>query len=203
MLVLERFDRSESHDRRGFISAVTALGIGADDTRSRTYEDFADVIGSPSTNPGADLRGMFSRIAPIVLMNNVDDHWRNHGFLRDKKGWRLAPAFDINPSPRHGSINSRAINADDDPRKRDIRNLISSSATYGLSSGEAAASIFSIATAIERWRDVAAFFRLCAPQTALISGAFDQEQLDMAKSIRVALPPTTIPMAPAQSGQFW
>lgn len=200
VLVLERFDRSEPHVRRGFISGATALGIGANDTGSRTYEDFADAIGSLSTHPGADLREMYSRVALTVLMNNVDDHWRNHGFLRDKKGWRLAPAFDINPSPRHGSINSRAINADDDPRKRDIRNLLSSSATYGLSSAEAATSIFSIATAIEGWRDVAASFRLSAPQAALMSGAFDQEQLDIAKSIRVTLPPTTIPIAPAQSG---
>jgi len=200
VLVLERFDRIESHDRRGFISAATALGIGANDTGARTYEDFADAIGSLSTNPGADLREMFSRVALTVLMNNVDDHWRNHGFLRDKKGWRLAPAFDINPSPHRGSINSRAINADDDPRKRDIRNLLNSSRAYGLSSGEAAESVFSIATAVEGWRNVAASLGLPSSQAALISGAFDQEQLDIAKSVRVTLPRTTIPMPQPQSG---
>ncbi|MGV8859311.1 type II toxin-antitoxin system HipA family toxin [Rhodoglobus sp.] len=200
VLVVERFDRTEPRSRRGYISGATALGIGANDTSTRTYEDFADAIGSLSTDPSADLREMFSRVALTVLINNVDDHWRNHGFLRDGGGWRLAPAFDINPSPHRGSINSRAINADDDPRERDIRNLISSSATYGLSSAEAAESVFRIATAVEKWRDVAATYGLPASQTDLISQAFDQKQLERAKSIRAAFPPTTIPMAARNAG---
>ena len=35
-----------------------------------------------------------------ILITNVDDHLRNHGFLHvDREFWRLSPAFDINPSP--------------------------------------------------------------------------------------------------------
>ena len=35
-----------------------------------------------------------------VLITNVDDHLRNHGFLHANRGqWRLAPAFDLNPFP--------------------------------------------------------------------------------------------------------
>jgi serine/threonine-protein kinase HipA len=32
-------------------------------------------------------------------VSNTDDHLRNHGFLRDERGWRLAPAYDLNPTP--------------------------------------------------------------------------------------------------------
>ena len=33
-------------------------------------------------------------------MSNVDDHLRNHGFLRlDNAGWTLSPAYDLNPVP--------------------------------------------------------------------------------------------------------
>jgi len=47
-------------------------------------------------NCGAALR--FS-----VLINNTDDHLRNHGFPCAKPGgWRLSPAFDINPNPDPG-----------------------------------------------------------------------------------------------------
>jgi serine/threonine-protein kinase HipA len=28
----------------------------------------------------------------------IDDHLRNHGFILSDKGWRLSPAFDVNPS---------------------------------------------------------------------------------------------------------
>jgi serine/threonine-protein kinase HipA len=32
-------------------------------------------------------------------VRNTDDHLRNHGFLLMPDGWRLAPAFDMNPEP--------------------------------------------------------------------------------------------------------
>jgi serine/threonine-protein kinase HipA len=35
-----------------------------------------------------------------MLVSNTDDHLRNHGFLLvPGKGWRLAPAYDMNPVP--------------------------------------------------------------------------------------------------------
>jgi serine/threonine-protein kinase HipA len=34
-----------------------------------------------------------------ALPGHRDDHLRNHGFLHDGAGWRLAPAFDLNPIP--------------------------------------------------------------------------------------------------------
>ncbi len=32
------------------------------------------------------------------MTGNIDDHLRNHGFLRVSQGWRLAPAYDLNPT---------------------------------------------------------------------------------------------------------
>jgi serine/threonine-protein kinase HipA len=46
-----------------------------------------------------DLAELWRRIAFFVAVNNTDDHLRNHGFLRTRSGWRLAPAFDVNPYP--------------------------------------------------------------------------------------------------------
>ena len=34
-----------------------------------------------------------------MLVSNTDDHLRNHGFLRERSGWRLSPAYDLNPVP--------------------------------------------------------------------------------------------------------
>ncbi len=33
-----------------------------------------------------------------IAISNTDDHLRNHGFILQKKGWQLSPAYDINPS---------------------------------------------------------------------------------------------------------
>ena len=47
-----------------------------------------------------DLRELWTRAAYGRLISNTDDHLRNHGFLRSRAGWRLSPAFDINPTPQ-------------------------------------------------------------------------------------------------------
>lgn len=41
------------------------------------------------------------RLVFSVLISNTDDHLRNHGFVRNG-GWRLAPAFHLNPDPSPG-----------------------------------------------------------------------------------------------------
>ena len=46
-----------------------------------------------------DLEQLLRRAMFNVMVGNRDDHLRNHGFLFSRGGWRLAPAFDMNPSP--------------------------------------------------------------------------------------------------------
>jgi hypothetical protein len=64
----------------------------------------------------ADAEELWRRIALTILITNVDDHMRNHGFLHvEKNQWRLSPAFDINPFLisrellKHGSPNQQAM----------------------------------------------------------------------------------------------
>jgi serine/threonine-protein kinase HipA len=45
-----------------------------------------------------DLHQLWKRIIFNISISNTDDHLRNHGFLLNNEGWRLSPAFDVNPS---------------------------------------------------------------------------------------------------------
>jgi serine/threonine-protein kinase HipA len=47
----------------------------------------------------ADLEQLFRRVIFNVAVGNRDDHLRNHGFIRELAGWRLSPAYDMNPNP--------------------------------------------------------------------------------------------------------
>ena len=59
-----------------------------------------DAIRIHGADAQADIEELWRRIAFSILITNVDDHLRNHGFLHvDREFWRLSPAFDINPSP--------------------------------------------------------------------------------------------------------
>lgn len=96
VMLSHRFDRNGA-ERIPFISAMAILN--GRDGESYSYLDLADVITSESVSPDADREELFWRVAFSILVTILDDHMRNHGFLRGQGGRRLSPAYDINPVP--------------------------------------------------------------------------------------------------------
>lgn len=96
VLILRRFDR-DGLRRLGYASAMTLTGLTDGD--GADYLDLAAAIADHSGQPDADLAALWRRIAVFTAVHNIDDHFRNHGFLRSPAGWALAPAFDVTPNP--------------------------------------------------------------------------------------------------------
>lgn len=89
-----RFERA-SETRIPYISIRTALQL---DTSAQTdYVKIATEFAAISSAPSQDANELFSRAAFIAMVNNTDDHMRNHCLLLTGKGWRLSPSFDVNP----------------------------------------------------------------------------------------------------------
>ncbi|TXK18434.1 type II toxin-antitoxin system HipA family toxin [Homoserinibacter sp. GY 40078] len=185
VLISERFDRAEKNVRVGYISARTALGLGIYDGDRTTYEEFTDTLAELSVNPRVDLHEMFGRVALNVLIRNVDDHWRNHGFLRAGNGWRLAPVFDLNPVPRRrgGAIFARPISREDDPRDRDLRVLLKIADSFQLSQDAAYAVLHRVADAVAGWPRVADDLGIAQAQRDAMADAFDVAQLDYVRAL--------------------
>lgn len=95
---VERFDRI-GESRRMFVSAMTLLER-QDGQAGASYVDLVQLISDQGARNhiNSDLEQLYRRVVFNVLVGNRDDHLRNHGCLRDKTGWRLAPAFDMNPN---------------------------------------------------------------------------------------------------------
>ena len=145
--VARRFDRAADGSRRLFASARTLADV--EDHRAG-YPDIARAIsfhGAPGT-VREDLAQLFRRLAFNVLAGNRDDHLRNHGFLRHVGGWRLAPAFDLNPSwpPRE-----HAITLDGHTRRPHLAAAVATHRLYGLSAKEAQAVVTEVAAALAGW----------------------------------------------------
>ncbi len=69
------------------------------------------------------MEELWRRIVFSILVSNTDDHMRNHGFVYERyKGWRLSPAYDINPTPIDikPRILSTAIDFDDGTASLDL-----------------------------------------------------------------------------------
>lgn len=72
---------------------MTALE--ASDGQGGDWLDLAEFTSSL----GANTQELWLRAVFGSAFGNLDDHLRNHGFLHTNKGWQLAPAFDVNPTP--------------------------------------------------------------------------------------------------------
>ncbi len=89
VLLLDRFDRTAEGHRLPYVSAMTLLTRADGDLAD--YVDFCDAISDEGAATTADLEALWRRVAFSVAIHNTVDHLRNHGFLRAKGGWTLAP----------------------------------------------------------------------------------------------------------------
>ncbi|MBO4394895.1 MAG: type II toxin-antitoxin system HipA family toxin [Eubacterium sp.] len=130
--LIKRFDRTI--DRRvHFSSAMTMLGK-TDMDNSASYLDIAGFLRAHSADASSDLEELWKRMVFNMAISNSDDHLRNHGFILSEKGWRLSPAYDINPIP-YGDQLSLQIVPGDSRIHRDL--AVSSAHYYGINKNTA------------------------------------------------------------------
>ena len=146
--MVQRFDRVGA-TRRFFASAMTMTGH--QDTEDANYLELAEFIatwGEPDHIP-RDLEELFTRVVFNVATANRDDHLRNHGFLRTPAGWRLAPAFDMNPSFKK---DEHALALDLYTRQPDITVVMETAEYYRLGMDQAKEIVSRVDKIVGRWK---------------------------------------------------
>jgi serine/threonine-protein kinase HipA len=151
VLLVDRFDR-RGNQRVGFASALTMLE--ATDGERRSYLEIAEVIERDSPRSTDDLAELYRRVVFSILTANTDDHLRNHAFLRERTGWTLSPAYDLNPNPDNPRRLSMLIDFDDSTAS--IETALSVSGYFRLSTAEAVTIVGHVERATSHWRREAA-----------------------------------------------
>lgn len=181
VLILRRFDRTDA-GRIPFLSAMRAMSmLGARDREARSYLELADALRQHGAAPKADMHALWRRIVFSVLISNTDDHLRNHGFLyQDQDGWRLAPAYDLNPVPVDikPRVLTTAISEDDTTASLAL--ALSVAEYFELMPAEARVIAGQVGTAICRWREEAASLGLARTDIDRMASAFEHEDLEAA-----------------------
>jgi serine/threonine-protein kinase HipA len=171
---VQRFDRVDGakqfKERRFFVSAMTLLRAD-DGQQSHSYQDLAAFIAQHGAagKIKADLAQLFRRAAFNIVVSNRDDHLRNHGFIREATGWRLSPAYDMNPNPEKYE-HALAI-APNDPRPS-IGTLLGAATHYRLSSTEASRVVDEVTGAVRTWKTRAAQLKIPRAEIQMMAGAF-------------------------------
>jgi len=149
----QRFDR-QRQGRVHFASAMCLLGY-QDGDGARTgasYLDLVDLVERYGADVEADLAELWKRIVFNICIHNTDDHLRNHGFLLRESGWRLSPAYDLNPQPWTGGL---ALNVDEVSNACDLDLARSVGRYFRLSDKQQDVYINEIRGAVSSWGSVA------------------------------------------------
>jgi serine/threonine-protein kinase HipA len=178
VLLSRRFDRANGQ-RIPFLSAMALLG--AKDGQTGSYPEMVDALARHGSQAKKDARALYRRVAFNVLISNVDDHLRNHGFLRfDRSGWTLSPAYDLNPVPADLEARLLTTNIDLEESTCSVDLLEASAEYFALSLPEARSILKEVALATSSWRSVAKQVGANGKEIHRMASAFEHEALQQA-----------------------
>ena len=159
-VAVRRFDR-EAGRRIHSISAGTALRAAAatGEEPDLGYPALARLLRRVGVaQDGANLsdaRELFRRMVFNILVDNTDDHEKNHSLLVvhpfDNGRLRLAPAYDVLPT--NSGQGYQEFVCGDRGRDSTITNAMSQCDAFGLTAAEAAAEVARVIGVVNGWRE--------------------------------------------------
>ncbi len=150
----KRFDRTNDQRRIHFASAMTLLGLqdGADHVEGVGYLDLVGFIMQNSPAAKEDLEQLWRRMTFNLMVSNTDDHLRNYGFILTDKGWRLSPAYDMNPNEMGIGL---TLNISENSNDLDTALALETAHLYQLKSETAECILMGFRQEISNWRKIA------------------------------------------------
>jgi len=156
-VAVRRFDRAGGL-RVHALSAHVALAAAAE---PMGYPELAQLLRRRGVVAGAvyaaQMQELFRRMVFNILIDNTDDHEKNHVLLvNDAQQWELSPAFDVLPSGQ--ALGYQQLRVGEDQADSTLDNALSMCRQFGLSRDEAAAQVREVAVVVSQWQ---AHFSAC------------------------------------------
>lgn len=159
-IAIRRFDRAQGR-RIHSLSAGTAIraATAAGSEPEMGYPALARIlrrVGVTQDNANAhDARELFRRMVFNILMDNTDDHEKNHSLLVvnpfDNGRLRLAPAYDLLPTNSGQGYQEFICGAQGHDSTLD--NAMSQCDAFGLLPAQAAAEVAEVIARVDTWRE--------------------------------------------------
>ncbi len=169
VLLVRRFDRRGA-ERIPFLSAMSLLQ--SRDGEHGTYVDMAAAMQGGAAAPTEDLHELWSRMVFNMCVYNVDDHLRNHGFLRGAGGWRLSPVYDLensHPLEKEALLHTGIV---DGVHAFDFDTALEAAVFFRYRKAEARSRLREIRDAVACWRDEACRAGAAASEIARMKDVF-------------------------------
>jgi serine/threonine-protein kinase HipA len=150
-VAIKRFDRLGGL-RLHSLSACVALRAAGE---RFGYPELAQLLRRRGVTDGdayvAQMREVFRRMVFNILIDNTDDHEKNHALLMtDAQQYELSPAFDVLPSGQ--ALGFQQMRVGEQEGDSTIANALSLSQMYGLAKNEAVKEAQTVAQVIDGWQ---------------------------------------------------
>lgn len=151
-VAIRRFDRAGAA-RRHCLSAAVALRAAGEPFG---YPELAQLLRRRGIVQGKayarDMRELFRRMILNILIDNTDDHEKNHALiLGDRQQYELAPAFDVLPSGQ--ALGFQQMRVGEQAADSTLENGISMAALFGLKRDDAVSEIRTVAAVVSGWKE--------------------------------------------------
>lgn len=173
-LTIQRFDRVGDY-RIHCLSAKTVLAAAG---LTESYSALATILlrlGHPDRHQ-AMREDLFKRMVFNILMDNTDDHERNHCVRLDFDGYYvLAPAFDVVPTLQNLGYQSLSVGVKG--AESTLENALSELSEFGLKRPRAIELVQLVARTVEQWPRHFVRHGVCQADMAQLSASIDRETL--------------------------
>lgn len=208
-LAVRRYDRDGAR-RIHCISAGTALRAQtiAGQEPEMGYPNLAQLLRRAGVTEEdenvRDMRELFRRMVFNILIDNTDDHEKNHALLvvepMRQGRYRLAPAYDILPTNSGAGYQEFIVGADQ--RDSTLANAMSQCELFGQTPAQAAAEVVGVIRVIDGWRE---HFVACGVSSADLASLAERIDGDVLAGQRRAFNPadySTATRAPKRKSPF-
>jgi serine/threonine-protein kinase HipA len=145
------------------------------DNEQHSYLEIAHALIQYGAEPSLDLEELWRRLVFNICISNTDDHLRNHAFLfSSPKGWRLSPAYDLNPVPRQAGPHFLSLAIDTVSRKAFLDTALSVTGEFRLKKEKADVILDDVRRAVEGWQSEARSLGIGRMEIDRMASAFEQ-----------------------------
>jgi serine/threonine-protein kinase HipA len=154
-VAVRRFDRAPGRRMHALSAKVVLQAAG----ETLGYPELAQVLrrrGVAGDGPGVgqgrlQMQELFRRMLFNTLLDNTDDHEKNHALLMNERGdYLLSPAFDVLPTGQALGYQQMRVGADG--ADSTLRNALSEHAQFGLKRAEAETQVRQVVAVVDQWK---------------------------------------------------
>ena len=150
-VAVKRFDRVRTKRLHALSAHVALKAAGAE----MSYPALAQLLRRRGVAGKevhrTQMRELFRRLVFNILIDNTDDHEKNHALLvTDAHHYTLAPAFDLLPTGQ--GLGYQSMIAGEDGADSTIDNAVSMCSAYWLTKQQALADAARVAKTVNTWR---------------------------------------------------